>query len=204
MNNSKNGQLHIIWFLGAGSTTYLMGMGLLTVHPPAEPRLGTVMEQEYDVSIWMPLYCDKYLLDTEAMSGTEAKAYSRILVRLWKAGGYLPNNIKYLQKLSGVSPNYFGKIWEKITHYFDNNSENIFIKPMLKELAKAKRNKESASEKGKKGSDARWNKNAPAISSGNARTGKGTGIGNLEGARLSNSEADKFLGGVEVGKEVYK
>lgn len=174
-----------------------IGLGFLAVIPAAEPRQGHDMENEYDVSIWMPLYCDRYLLDTEEMSGTEAKAYTRILVRLWKSGGYLPNNTKYLQKLSGVSPNYFNKIWEKIRKYFENNDKNIFINSMLKELSKAKKNKVSASNKGKKGAEARWGKNAPANSPSNNHAGKGTGKGKVKDP-FTDKEIEKFISGVDL------
>lgn len=155
-----------------------IGLGFLVVYPPAEPRPGkTTMDKKYDVTIWMPLYCDKFLSETENMTPAETRAYIRIQVRLWKEGGYLPNNPRYLQKVSGLSPYNFSKVWQKIEKYFEKDSQKIFKNLMPEEIEKWKKNKISASEKGKKGADARWHKDAPANSPGNSPPGNGSGKG---------------------------
>ena len=162
-----------------GRVTLCLGAVFLAGLCFTAPLSGPAMERKYDISIWMPLYCDQFLSETENMSPAETQAYIRILVRLWKAGGYLPANPKYLQKVSGLSRYNFLKVWQKIEKLFENNSQNIFKTLMLKEIEKARKNKESASIKGKKGAAARWKTDAPANTPRDSPPGNGSGNGNF-------------------------
>jgi uncharacterized protein YdaU (DUF1376 family) len=103
----------------------------------------------------MSLYTDAYLADTTHLSTEQHGAYLLILVAMWRAGGKLPSDPMFLQRVTKVQPRRWAKVWSEIGIFFltDNSGERGLItqKRLCSEYGKALRRKEVYSANGRRG-----------------------------------------------------
>ena len=59
---------------------------------------------------FMPVATDALIADTAHMSAAEFGAYMRILIAMWRNGGWLPDDEQALRRIAGVT----GKHWRSI------------------------------------------------------------------------------------------
>ena len=155
---------------------------------------------DYDVKIWMPLFCDRFLRETDDMTAEETGAYSRLMVKMWLNEGHLPSDPVYLRQVCRVSEYKFPKIWEKIGKYFQNISGIITNNFMLEAYAKAVKNKESYVERARKGGIAKRDKEK-FCASGSASSIHQEGKGSVKGKNNSfNREND--IGEYDAGRDL--
>ena len=131
---------------------------------------------------------DKFLLDFEFinMKPAERGIYCTLILHLYSKGGYLELN-ETVYKMCNCTKKQFENAWKTIGAKFSRKGNKIFHKKVLKELAIARSRSQMLSEKGLKGANMRWNKNA------RAKPGQCTGIANEKRSELNENEKRKRI-----------
>jgi uncharacterized protein YdaU (DUF1376 family) len=114
-------------------------------------------KSEDKADVWMPLYIGDYLADTSRLTTEQHGAYLLLLMDYWR-NGPPPDDEEILQNITRLSK----FLWKKhgpILRKFFTVEEGVWKhKRIDEEMTKALSDKALASEKGKKGAEARWGK----------------------------------------------
>ena len=84
----------------------------------------------------MPFYTDAYIGDTFHLSTIEHGAYLLLLIFMWRNGGSLNNDPKYLASITGLRPSRFAKVWQRIEDKFVVQGNQIVNNRITDELKK--------------------------------------------------------------------
>lgn len=104
-----------------------------------------------------PFYASDFLTSTSEFDADTVGVYIRLLATQW-VNNDLPNDIKRLAKIGGVSFERMNVIWKEIGTKFISNSEGRLVNPRLENIRQAKSEFiEKAKEFGKAGAEKRWN-----------------------------------------------
>lgn len=74
---------------------------------------------------YMPFYVGDYLADTVHLSTLEHGAYMLLLMAMWRAGGALPNDDRYLSRATHLSNAQWQRIRPTILAFFDVQPDEI-------------------------------------------------------------------------------
>jgi uncharacterized protein YdaU (DUF1376 family) len=97
--------------------------------------MATMSEQPY-----MKLWVGDFTSDTLHLSACEIGQYMMLLMAMWRGGGSLPNDPKFLRRITR------GPVRPAVMAYFVVDGERITQKRLAVELKKAKEKSESAAE----------------------------------------------------------
>lgn len=86
---------------------------------------------------YLPLYVGDYLKDTGHLSTEQHGAYFLLLMRIWSAGGSMPDDEARLARLAGVSVKKWRPIWAVLSEFFDMADGRITHRRITLELQKA-------------------------------------------------------------------
>ena len=114
------------------------------------------------VDIWMPLYVADYLSATSRLTTEQHGAYLLILMDYWK-NGPPPDNDQVLAQITRMPLDAWGKARGMLQPFFDVQNEHWLHHRVNHEMVKANHNKAINIERGKKGAEARWQKNSLSI-----------------------------------------
>ncbi len=118
------------------------------------------MSKSDDVGIWLPVYIGEMLAMTTRFSTEQVGALYLLMMDYWK-NGEVPHDYKVIVAITGLSANKsktFIKLLLSI-QLFESNGELLFSSYLNDKKETATNNRKIKSERGKKGSDARWGKN---------------------------------------------
>lgn len=118
------------------------------------------MSKSDDVGIWLPVYIGEMLAMTTRFSTEQVGALYLLMMDYWK-NGEVPHDYKVIAAITGLSANKsktFIKLLLSI-QLFESNGELLFSSYLNDKKETATNNRKIKSERGKKGSDARWGKN---------------------------------------------
>lgn len=92
-----------------------------------------------------PLWTDAYLADTTELSTLEHGAYLLLLVAMWRAGGYLPDDNVKLARYTRLSARQWASVRVPLSEYLTVENGQITQGRLLDELEKARvRSKKAA------------------------------------------------------------
>lgn len=118
------------------------------------------MSKSDDVGIWLPVYIGDMLAMTTRFSTEQVGALYLLMMDYWK-NGEVPHDDKVIAAITRLSTNKsktFIKLLLSI-QLFESNGELLFSSYLDEKKETATNNRKMKSERGKKGSDARWGKN---------------------------------------------
>lgn len=104
---------------------------------------------------YMKFWFGDYLKDTMHLGTLEHGAYMLLLMHCWGNGKAM---LKHCPSITRLMPNQWQEIKDDILDFFETDGEAIWSKRILEERENAEKDMNSASERGKKGAEARWNK----------------------------------------------
>lgn len=104
---------------------------------------------------YLPLYVGDYLKDTGHLTIEQHGAYFLLLMRMWSAGGALPNDEAKLSRLAGVTQKKFKALWPDLSELFQIGEGQITHKRVTLELRKAEALREKRAAAGAKGGAAK-------------------------------------------------
>lgn len=104
---------------------------------------------------YLPLYVGDYLKDTGHLTIEQHGAYFMLLMRMWSAGGSLPDDEGKLSRLVGVTVKKFKAMWPDISEFFQQEDGRITHKRITLELQKAEALREKRAAAGAKGGAAK-------------------------------------------------
>jgi uncharacterized protein YdaU (DUF1376 family) len=107
--------------------------------------------------VWMPLYIGDYLADTSRLTTEQHGAYLLLIMDYWRSGP-LPDEKIVLQQVTKLTDFLFKKHWPVLQKFFTLIDGHWHHKRIDAEMAEARAGKAVASEKGRKGAQARWGK----------------------------------------------
>jgi len=110
--------------------------------------------------VWMPLYIADYLKDTTHLTALESGAYLHLIMAYWVSGGRLPQDDKQLATIAKMSLRTFKKSKPTLLAFFGPGWTH---KRIDAELKREKERALKASERGRKGADARYSKHASSM-----------------------------------------
>ena len=111
---------------------------------------------------YLPLYVGDYLRDTGHLTTEQHGAYLLLLMRLWSAGGSLPDSEVKLARLAGVSLKKWRPMWVDLSEFFELADGKITHGRISFELQKAETLREKRVAAGAKGGRAKPLKNKAA------------------------------------------
>lgn len=107
--------------------------------------------------IWMPLYIGDYLADTSRLTTEQHGAYLLLMMDYWRNGAP-PDDDEILQNIVRLSK-FLWKKHRPILEKFFTVKDGVWThKRIEEEMTEALSSKEVATERGKKGAEARWGK----------------------------------------------
>jgi uncharacterized phage protein (TIGR02220 family) len=109
---------------------------------------------------WMPLYVADYKADTTRLNTEQHGAYLLILMDYWR-NGPPPNDDKVLAQITGLTVSRWKSMRPVIERFF-TVTDVWKQKRADREMAKASELAGNLSDRGKKGAEARWNKDSPS------------------------------------------
>jgi uncharacterized protein YdaU (DUF1376 family) len=114
----------------------------------------------------MKWYPGDYLGDTRHLTTEQHGAYLLLLMTMWRAGGWLPDDALKLARWAGVTPYKWEKIGAEVLAFFVRENGCVSQRRLLKELANYLREIEKKSEGGKRGAQAKLLKNNKSTQGG--------------------------------------
>lgn len=81
---------------------------------------------------FMQLYVADYLGDTRHLTTEQHGAYLLLLMTMWRADGYLPNDPKKLARIAGCTPSRWSKIADDVMAFFDADGDQIVSRHVAK------------------------------------------------------------------------
>lgn len=100
---------------------------------------------------YMQFYPADYLADTMHLSLEEHGAYLKLLMCMWRADGWLPDDDKKICMMLGVTPKKWASIREGISSFFIYENGKFSQKRLLAELRATRKKSENLSNNGKRG-----------------------------------------------------
>lgn len=100
---------------------------------------------------FMQLYVSDYLGDTMHLSCEQHGAYLLLLMTMWNADGWLPNEPAKLARVCRLTKGKFIKISDDIMPFFEVEGDRITHKRMKKEIQKTQEKTHKRREAGRKG-----------------------------------------------------
>ena len=107
--------------------------------------------------IWMPMYWADYLSHTQHLSPVENGAYLLLIAAYWIRRGPLPDNRKFLCRITRTHPHTWTKIEMNVLSFFERDCGYLKHKRLEKELLKSCDRIASA----KRAASARWSSALP-------------------------------------------
>ena len=104
----------------------------------------------------MPFYISDTLADTQTLTCVEFGALVLIRAFYWRNQGPILNDDKRLALVCKLSIEEYRSLKESIFEYFQQQDDKLVSKELGELITEAWRFKERASERGKKGAEARW------------------------------------------------
>lgn len=92
------------------------------------------------------IWTDAYLADTGHLTTAEHGAYFLLLMAMWRAGGYLPNDDTKLARFCRCTPKEWDKIRSHIVDFFTVDGDQITQGRLMDELEKARDRSRKASD----------------------------------------------------------
>lgn len=92
------------------------------------------------------IWTDAYLADTGHLTTLEHGAYFLLLLAMWRAGGYLPNDDVKLARFCRATPGDWKKIRAHLLEFFTEDGDKITQGRLLDELEKARERSRKASD----------------------------------------------------------
>ena len=114
---------------------------------------------------YMPFYVGDYLADTVHLTTTEHGAYLLLLMAMWRAGGSLPNDDRYLSRAAHLSSVQWGRVRPTILAFFDVQPDQITHRRLSTEWTKyeaAVQQRRVAGSNGGKANALKYNKSGVA------------------------------------------
>lgn len=87
--------------------------------------------------VWMPLYVGDYLADTTHLTTLEHGAYLLLMMAYWRRGEALPDDDRFLAKITGLHHHQWGKVKKSLRVMFDTTGEVWLHKRLEKEILKS-------------------------------------------------------------------
>lgn len=106
--------------------------------------------------IWMPLYVNDYLGNTQHLSTEQHGAYLLLILHAWRSGGRIENDDDTFQSITKMSKTDWLKSKQKISKFFLVGSEFWQHDRVVFELNKSKEITNLRSEAGRVGAKNRW------------------------------------------------
>lgn len=141
--------------------------------------------------IWMPLYIAEYLGDTMHLTTRQHGAYLLLIMAYWRSASPLPNNERQLAAICKMHPSEWEEDRDTLAGFFETDETGWHHKRIDIELANALDNVQKASEKGRAGAAARWQKDAAGNATGNA-------TGNAQGNSTGNASSPSPISTTDV------
>jgi uncharacterized protein YdaU (DUF1376 family) len=141
---------------------------------------------------YVSLDSSKFLTDEKfrIMKPDERGVYCTLIFALYTHGGYIDFNDD-LSFLCNCSKEKFRKIWNKIKFKFNFKKSKIFHSKVIKELKIAAVRSQILTDKGIKGANRRWEKNAQALpkhSLSNANVNENVNVNEIENVNVNKNE----------------
>lgn len=111
---------------------------------------------------WMPLYIGDYLRDTSRLTTEQHGAYLLLIMDYW-VNGPLPDDDAQLAAVARCTPQAWRKVRQILSPYFTVGGGLWHHKRVDGELSKAKGLVSTRSQAGKKGAEARWQRDGKRI-----------------------------------------
>lgn len=92
------------------------------------------------------IWTDAYLADTGHLSTLEHGAYLLLLIAMWRAGGYLPNDDKRLARFCRLNDAQFAKVRGTLMEFFRVEGDQITQGRLQDEIEKARNRSSRAAE----------------------------------------------------------
>jgi uncharacterized protein YdaU (DUF1376 family) len=107
---------------------------------------------------FVALYFRDFLPDMMMMTTEERGAYSSLCFKIYEEGGWLPNTVRTLSSIAGLTEISFSGVWANIKHKFIIDDGEISQKRCLKELQKSEKLIQGKRRAGLKSGEARRKK----------------------------------------------
>jgi uncharacterized protein YdaU (DUF1376 family) len=122
-------------------------------------------DDDSKVDLWMPLLIDRYLGDTTDLSTEQHGAYFLLLISMWKKGGSLPRDEQRLREITKLAPARWRQHRDILLGFFrDDGAGGLTQKRLGIELSRASARSEAATQAGRAGARARWERRPKAPS----------------------------------------
>lgn len=92
------------------------------------------------------IWTDAYLADTSHLTMAEHGGYLKLLIAMWRSGGYLPNDDKKLARFAAASEKEWFKVKPHLMEFFTEIDGQITQARLLDELEKARDRSRKASD----------------------------------------------------------
>lgn len=79
-----------------------------------------------------------------------------MLSQAWRRGARLPNDPETIQRAIACSPDEWARCWPRIKRYWRIEGDNLVNDTQLQVWADAAKRVDRASERGRRGAEARW------------------------------------------------
>jgi len=137
---------------------------------------------------YMPFYVGDYLADTRHLTTTEHGAYLLLLMALWRSGGTMSADDKFLCRCAGISNTQWQKMKPTLLAFFDIDSGEITHGRLSTEWTKyeaAVRQRRIAGSNGGKANALKYNKVAVADAQRSLKQPKPEPYININGVRFA-------------------
>lgn len=125
--------------------------------------LETTPANPAKVDAYMPLWIGDYLADTARLTTEQHGAYLLLIMDYWRNGA-LPDDPVALAQIARMPRAEWMRHRRALLVYFEKREGRLYHKRIERELARSRRQRQTAAEKGRKGALARWKQdNAPAM-----------------------------------------
>lgn len=104
---------------------------------------------------FMQLYVADYLGDTQHLTTEQHGAYLLLLMAMWRADGFLPNDPRKLARIARVNPRRWATIADDVMEFFDEQDGQLTQKRLQQEREKAVQISLVRSKSGKAGAEAK-------------------------------------------------
>ena len=115
-------------------------------------------KRTYDPTIWMPFYIGDTLADTQHLTTEEFGALILLRAYYWRNQGPIVDDDQRLATVCRLSIERFGKLKPNLAEFYEIYGDKWKSKEFDALIIEAWGFKARASERGKKGAEARWGK----------------------------------------------
>ena len=115
---------------------------------------------DYDISVWMPLFIGDFLRETAHLSTEERGAYLLLQMHFWVSAKGLPDDDARLANITGLPLDRWLAMREVLAPFYVIDDGRWRHESLQAEWMKAKGRREANQKRAKHAADARWKKNA--------------------------------------------